>query len=908
MRLLVQFALLALACTAEASSHIRRSYETHDYYALHLDTSASPSEVAALLGLDHEGPLGELKDHHIFSSLKHEGDRVDEAKQELRRRRRKREESVGLELLDSVSFSQKQEARKRLHKRAIPPILERNAAPPVDLNQGPPKDSSLAELDNLATALDIKDPIFKDQWHLFNPAQKGHDVNVTGVWKQGITGHNATVAIIDDGLDMYSDDLKDNYFAAGSYDFNDQTAEPKPRLSDDRHGTRCAGEIAAVKNNVCGVGVAWDSKVAGIRILSKQISDADEAAAMNYAYQENQIYSCSWGPADDGRSMDAPGILIKRAMVNAVQNGRHGLGSIYVFASGNGAANQDNCNFDGYTNSIYSITVGAIDRKGLHPYYSEKCSAQLVVTYSSGSGDAIHTTDVGQNQCYAQHGGTSAAAPLAAGIFALVLSVRPDLTWRDMQYLALDTAVPVNEEDGSWQDTPNGKKFSHTFGYGKIDAYAIVEAAKTFESVKPQAWLNSPWMHVKHPIPQGDQGLASTFEITKEMLGEANLETLEHVTVTMNVEHRRRGDLSVELRSPSGVVSHLSATRKGDTAEVGYVDWTFMSVAHWGESGIGTWTVVVKDTVENEFSGNFTDWKLTLWGQSIDPAKQDLLPFPTSHDDDDHDVISSVPVSTASVPVTTQSALPTGNPTDHINRPINSKIGAESSSTPSSSLASTTPSASPTASVPATSTATPVPAEGDKQDEVEDDKDKDKGESNHFLPSLSFLPTFGVSKRTQIWIYASLVLIIIFCTALATYFFLVRRKRRMTMAGDSSRRDDYEFAMLDNRDDLDDDDHGGIYRDNDYHGNGRANGANGAAKDKGKKRGGELYDAFAGESDEDGVMFSDEEEDEDAHSRGYRDHDDDDHTHIQETRSDEHDGDNDDDDDDDDDEKQRLTH
>jgi kexin len=119
------------------------------------------------------------------------------------------------------------------------------------------------------------------------------------------------------------------------------------------------------------------------------ISDADEAVAMNYAFQHNQIYSCSWGPPDDGRSMDAPGILIKRAMLNAVQNGRAGKGSIYVFASGNGASNEDNCNFDGYTNSIYSITVGAIDRKGLHPYYSEKCSAQLVVTYSSGSGDAI---------------------------------------------------------------------------------------------------------------------------------------------------------------------------------------------------------------------------------------------------------------------------------------------------------------------------------------------------------------------------------------------------------------------------------------------------------------------------------------------------------------------------------------
>lgn len=160
-------------------------------------------------------------------------------------------------------------------------------------------------------------------------------------------------------------------------------------MTEDTHGTRCAGEIAAVKNHVCGVGVAWDSKVAGLRILSKQISDIDEAAALNYAYDKNLIYSCSWGPPDDGKAMEAPSDLIRRAIMNGVQNGRNGLGSVFVFASGNGAQQFDNCNFDGYTNSIYSITVGAIDRKGMHPYYSELCSAQMVVTYSSGSGDAI---------------------------------------------------------------------------------------------------------------------------------------------------------------------------------------------------------------------------------------------------------------------------------------------------------------------------------------------------------------------------------------------------------------------------------------------------------------------------------------------------------------------------------------
>lgn len=579
MRGLSLVSLLGLSYIARAAELRPRNYDAHDYYVLRLDPGVAVSQVAERLDLSHEGQLGELEDHHIFSASKREDDVVQGALT-ARRAIRKR----GMEqwdVLDGVKLARKQKLKPRMEKRSIIPPPPDEPSVALSGRQNVAREQSgIAKQAEVAKILDIQDPIFNDQWHLFNTVERGHDVNVTDVWMQGITGHNSTVAIVDDGLDMYSDDLKDNYYPEGSYDFNDKGPEPKPRLDDDRHGTRCAGEVAAGKNNVCGVGVAYNSKIAGIRILSKLITDADEAIAMNYAYQQNQIYSCSWGPPDDGRSMDAPGILIKSAMLNAVQKGRGGLGSIYVFASGNGAAAEDNCNFDGYTNSIYSITVGAVDRKGQHPYYSEKCSAQLVVTYSSGSGDAIHTTDVGANNCATTHGGTSAAAPLAAGIFALVLSIRPDLTWRDMQTLAMQTAVVIDSVD-DWQDTTIGNKFSHTFGYGKIDTWAIVEAAKTFKSLKPQSWFYSPWIQVNKAIPQGDQGLAVTFEVTADMLKESNLERLEHVTVTMNVEHTRRGDLSVDLISPSNLTSHLSTSRKYDDSTEGYADWTFMSVAHW---------------------------------------------------------------------------------------------------------------------------------------------------------------------------------------------------------------------------------------------------------------------------------------------------------------------------------------
>ncbi|RDW75964.1 putative KEX1 protease [Coleophoma crateriformis] len=814
MKLHSLLGLVGLGCLASAAQLQPRNYEAQDYYVLHLSSETAPSQVAVKLGLTHEGQLGELEDHHIFSTHKQEEDVVHTALKERRRRKRSLGDS---DILDGVKFAQKQKLKARMEKRGLMPprdstgdVLERQDAP---ANEAQLKQSAIAK------TLGISDPIFNEQWHLINTVQVGHDVNVSDVWMQGITGQGAIVAIVDDGLDMYSDDLKGNYFAEGSYDFNDNTLEPKPRLSDDKHGTRCAGEVSAVKNDVCGVGVAWDSKIAGIRILSKLITDADEAVAMNYAFQKNQIYSCSWGPPDDGRSMDAPGILIKRAMLNAVQKGRSGLGSIYVFASGNGAANEDNCNFDGYTNSIYSITVGAIDRKGLHPYYSEKCSAQLVVTYSSGSGDAIHTTDVGTNACYSGHGGTSAAAPLAAGIFALVLQIRPDLTWRDMQYLVMQTALPIDIDSGEWQTTSIGRKFSHTFGYGKIDTWATVEAAKNFVNVKPQAWFYSPWIHVNQAIPQGEQGLAVSFEVSAAMLKAANLERLEHVTVTMNVAHTRRGDLSVELISPDKVVSHLSVSRRMDQATEGYEDWTFMSVVHWGESGIGTWTIIVKDTVVNEYNGTFTDWHLKLWGESIDAEKATLLPMPEETDDDNHaEIISTTTIAgttTSITPPATATSL-MANPTDHPDRPINAKpSGTDDETKPTS--ATSTPSASPSATA-----------------------------ASSWLPS--FFPTFGVSAKTQVWIYGSLALILIFCSGLGVYFYIARRKRLL-----ANPRDEWEFDLLE------EDEAEGL------NGTGRKGGA------KNKRRAGELYDAFAAGSDEEEDQFSDLSEGEEEERRKYRD-------------------------------------
>lgn len=94
-----------------------------------------------------------------------------------------------------------------------------------------------------------------------------------------------------------------------SYDFSSNDPYPYPRYTDDwfnSHGTRCAGEVVAKRdNNICGVGVAYNSRVAGIRMLDQPyMTDLIEANSMAHQQQLIHIYSASWGPMDSGSSAE----------------------------------------------------------------------------------------------------------------------------------------------------------------------------------------------------------------------------------------------------------------------------------------------------------------------------------------------------------------------------------------------------------------------------------------------------------------------------------------------------------------------------------------------------------------------------------------------------------------------------
>jgi hypothetical protein len=146
--------------------------------------------------------------------------------------------------------------------------------------------------------------------------------------------------------------------------------------------------------------VAFDAHISAIRILGDPISDSDEADALNFRMDINQVYSCSWGPDDDGKTVMAPDRLAGLAFQKGIKQGRDGLGSLYVFATGNGGHHGDDCNYDGYTNSVLTISIGAVDRFDKSPYYAEPCAAQLAVTYSgSTQGESIVSVSSSHAAC-----------------------------------------------------------------------------------------------------------------------------------------------------------------------------------------------------------------------------------------------------------------------------------------------------------------------------------------------------------------------------------------------------------------------------------------------------------------------------------------------------------------------------
>ena len=312
-------------------------------------------------------------------------------------------------------------------------------------------------------------------------------------------------------------------------------------------------------NHLCGVGVsrtqpnqpnnnctasllqvAHNASLGGLRMLDGTISDQLEARALSFALDQVDIFSSSWGPSDDGETVEGPGRLAAAALEKGAREGRAGRGVIYVWASGNGGIRGDDCSCDGYAGSIYTVSVSSASQQGAATWYGESCPSTLASTYSSGAytDQKIATTDVGGG-CTVSHTGTSAAAPLAAGVLALVLEAAPHLTWRDVQHLVVRAADPTPlTADPGWRANGAGLQYNPRFGFGILDAERIVQMALSWQQVGKADQCEVAGQRARLGARLAEITEADVAELVFTVEKNCHLKSLEHLQLLLRWQTR----------------------------------------------------------------------------------------------------------------------------------------------------------------------------------------------------------------------------------------------------------------------------------------------------------------------------------------------------------------------------------
>lgn len=245
------------------------------------------------------------------------------------------------------------------------------------------------------------DPLLAAQWHLqpSNPLSGIMGLGATLAWAKA-QGRGVRVAVIDGPVETLHGDLSPNAVPGGSFDYRLGSATaPLPCTSQEAHGTAVAGILAAARSNgLAGAGVAplaslvaYNAIEAGARaeLTLQRIANAlgrDTA---------NQVYNLSWGSDDDG-ALHPADANVAAAIAQGMRQGRGGLGSVYVFASGNGGCQtvdgradadpldptrcqyRDMTGFDGHLNLPGTFTACAVDRQGRLPVWGEEGENLLV--------------------------------------------------------------------------------------------------------------------------------------------------------------------------------------------------------------------------------------------------------------------------------------------------------------------------------------------------------------------------------------------------------------------------------------------------------------------------------------------------------------------------------------------------
>jgi subtilisin-like proprotein convertase family protein len=541
------------------------------------------------------------------------------------------------------------------------------------------------------------DPLFRLQWYIYNTGQGGRtpgiDLNLIDedatnfdVWDE-YSGSGIKVSVVDDGVPVEHPDLKDNLNTlvpqVSGYNYDANGKPLTPGSNGDNHGTSVAGIIAATKNTIGTIGVAYNAKLTSFNYISP-------ATTLGLDVLKNQAFfdvsNNSWGtnlPFRDNPRYSSYSRRELRGIQYAAGSGRNGLGTIMAFAAGNEFGRGIDADVYALSSSRFGIAIGAVNGKGVSANYSSVGPSLLVSAFAEGKEDSrgndgynIVTTDRVGEQGYnpsprgdelltdtdytGSFDGTSAAAPQVSGVAALMLEANPNLGYRDVQEILAYSAVQTDAADEGWAF--NGAKNwnggglhqNDFYGYGVVDAHAAVRLAESWNlqsTAANEVSLTSSKKFKKNGIGIPDRPQKKVRQMTIPMAGGL---LVNHAELDIRIRHTAIEDLAIALVSPAGTRSFVFAgaqltkkgarLRLGDGRQVSFtrlrsrpelagdssvfrlaklyqkgLNYKFTTTFNWGETSGGNWKVEVGD-LGKLGTGRVLSAKVNLYGDSVNTA------------------------------------------------------------------------------------------------------------------------------------------------------------------------------------------------------------------------------------------------------------------------------------------------
>jgi subtilisin family serine protease len=403
------------------------------------------------------------------------------------------------------------------------------------------------------------DPLAERQWYLFADTtdplvHKRALVDCVGAWEVtgGYGNGDVVISVIDSGCDLTEPDfapgkfvawalLRDGELRDGELCTSREIRKGTANMKGDLHGTLAATLAAASRNCFGGIGAAPACRLLPVKVEQMPGFDHSPQSLLvdiiQYLSDKADIVTNSWSI---GPCAFWPPPVCEALARATTQGGPNGNGMVWVWAAGN-----SNCPIQLHTtidvptkvtpqgdvlvveesarnfvNSFVGIPgvihVGAISSLGQRCHYSNYGPGLDLVAPSNN----MHLYDrqlvLGKEMVAPlrldglhQFGGTSAAAPLVAGIAALVRSVNPQLTSPQIVSVLKRTADKEFDMSGyepcsrptdplpNWDVSPvppyhhgdfseiyEDGTWSPWFGFGKVNARRAVEEAIRLRSYR----------------------------------------------------------------------------------------------------------------------------------------------------------------------------------------------------------------------------------------------------------------------------------------------------------------------------------------------------------------------------------------------------------------------------------------